>query len=155
MQPTWHSDPETAQRITRSTLEWLHAKVQTKAMSARANRLRDELDQFVAVAGYADDKGHIYLDLPTPLEVGGTKVGALKREKRISRTANIERIGELADRVDAEHPDAHLRERLFPLRPVLDEDELYVAYQDGLVSEADIDDVFDAKVTWAFTVAAL
>jgi len=154
MQATWQSDPETTQRITRMTLEWLHAKAQINAMTARANKLRDELDDFVAFAGYVDDKGHTYLDLPATLEVAGKKVAALKREKRVTRSANTDRIGALADRVDAAHPKANLHDRLFPLLPVLDEDELYVAYQDGLLTEADIDAVFDAKVTWAFTVTS-
>lgn len=135
--PTW----------SRQALEWLYVKSQADALVARANQLRERVTATVRDRGYEDDKGNVFLELDQPLNVGGKTFTSVKREMRVKRTPNDDRIMELAQRVGAV-------DRLFPLKPVVDVEELYVLYQEGLVSESDIDGVFDSETSWALKAVA-
>lgn len=132
---------------TRKVLEWLYVKGQADALVARANQLRDEVTAHVRDHGQPDDKGNVFLDLDQPLTVGEKTYGAVKREMRVKRTANEDRLMALAEQIDAV-------DRLFPKKPVMDLEELYVLYQEGLVTESDIDGVFDTDTSWALKAVA-
>lgn len=142
--PSWETPAEAVPSILRRTLEWLHVKRQADQLVARANQLRDEVTKVVRDSqdAYVDDRGNLFLDLPKALTVGETTYGAIKREKRITRFPNEDRIRELAERTGT-------LDRLFPSQPVLDEQELYVLYQEGLITEQDIDGSYDVKESWA------
>lgn len=132
---------------TRTILEWLYTKGHADGLVARANQLREQVTAHVRDFGFEDDKGNVFLDLDQPLTVGAKTYGSVKREMRVKRTANEERLMALAEQVDAV-------DRLFPRKPVMDLDELYVLYQEGLITESDIDGVFDTDVTWALKAVA-
>lgn len=122
---------------------WVYLKAQVDRTTAQLNQLRDEISEDVERAGQADESGHIRLAIGRPFEYAGRRYEGVKRERRVTRTLSEQRAGDLADAKD-------LRGRLFPLRPVFDPDELYVLYQQGLVTEAEIDSLYDTKVSWAF-----
>jgi hypothetical protein len=122
---------------------WVHLRTQMERTQGQLNHLRDELNAHVDQFGYSDESGHLRLEIDRPFEFGGKRYEGIKRERRVSRTLNEERAQSLAQAKG-------LLERLFPMRPVLDADELYVLYEEGLLTENEIDDLFDARVTWAF-----
>lgn len=130
--------PSTARQI----LEWLYVKSQATELTARANKLRDLVDAAIEQGSYTDDKGNVFYDLDRPLTVGEKTYGAVKRELRVKRVPNEERVMALALRVGA-------YDQLFPLKRVMDPDELYVLYQDGVISESDIDGVYDSQESYA------
>lgn len=142
--PVWDTSSDPQPSLTRSVLTWLYLKSQADELVARTNQARDRVTAAVRDSGdaYLDDRGHLYVDLDRPLTVGETTYTAVKREKRITRTANEDRAHELAEQLG-------LLDRLFPDRPVFDEQELYVAYQEGKISEEEIDALYDIKESWA------
>lgn len=146
--PTFEPLADPVPSTVRQILEWLYVKSQADAHVARANRLREGVNALVREEGYTDEKGNVFLDLEQPLTVGEKTYGAVKRELRVKRLPNEERIRELAERVGA-------LDRLFPLKPVVDVEELYVLYQEGIVSETDIDSVFDTDSSWALKAVAV
>lgn len=122
---------------------WAALKTQVDRLTAQLNHLRDRISAEVEAAGYADESGHIRLPLAEPFEFGGKRYEGIKRERRVSPSVNHERLEALAEQ-------RGLTDRLFPLRPVADEEEIYVLYQEQILTEADVDALFDYKVTWAF-----
>lgn len=142
--PTWDTSSDPKPTLTRSVLTWLYLKSQADELVARTNQARDRVTAAVRDSGdaYIDDRGHVYVDLDEDLTVGETTYGAVKREKRVTRIANADRAYELA-------VELKLEARLFPPVPTFDEQELFVAYQEGLISEEEIDALYDVKETWA------
>jgi hypothetical protein len=142
--PTWDTSSDPKPTLTRSVLTWLYLKSQADELVARTNQAKERVTRAVrdSADAYLDDRGHLYVDLDEPLTVGETTYAAVKREKRITRTANEDRAAELAEKLG-------LTDRLFPSRPVFDEQELFVLYQDGLLTEAQIDDLYDIRENWA------
>lgn len=148
--PTWDVSSDPQPSLARSVLTWLYLKSQADELVARANQARDRVTSAVrdSAEAYLDDRGHLYLDLDQPLTVGERTYAAVKREKRITRIASEERAHELA-------AARGLLARLFPTRPVFDEQELYVAYQEGKITEEEIDALYDEKISWALKAVAV
>lgn len=147
--PTWITPSDPVSPVTRTVLEWLYLKSQADDLVARANQARDSVTRAVCASDkvQADDRGHLWLDLESPLRVGEHTYTAIKREKRVTKLPNEQRAYELAEAKD-------LIGRLFPMRPVFDESELYVLYQQGLLTEVELDDLYDVRTTWALKAVA-
>lgn len=122
---------------------WVYLRAQYDRLSAQINGLRDRISTEVDLVGWSDENGHRWLELPESFEYAGNRYLGVKRERRVSRTINEERAWKFA-------ADRGLLDRLFPPRPTLDEQELYVLYQQDKITEADIDVLYDTKITWAF-----
>jgi hypothetical protein len=127
---------------------WVQLKAQIDRVTSQLNRLRDRISAEVEATGEIDESGHIRLPLPEAFEWAGKRYEGVKRERRVTASISHERAEALADAKG-------LRERIFPLRPALDEQELYVLYQERLLTEAEIDSLVDRKVTWAFKPEAV
>lgn len=142
--PIWETPTRPQSTITRSVLEWLYLKNQADELVALANQARDRVTREVcnSAGSYFDERGHRYLDLDKPLTVGETTYGAVKRERRVTRIANPDRAHDLA-------AELGLVDRLFPPTPTFDEQELFVVYQEGGITEAQIDELYDVKESWA------
>lgn len=125
---------------------WVHLKFQAERTTTQLNQLRDQIAAEVDRTGYQDESGHIRLDIP-PFEFGGKRFAGVKRERRVSRVLHEDRARALAEKYA-------LTERLFPPSPMFDQDELYVLYQQGLITEQEIDELFETRVSWAFKTEA-
>jgi len=119
--------------------EFILLKKKIDELSKRQNEIKGELSKIVEQYGDPDDKGHVWFDLPQEIE----GYAAMQRQKRISQ------------RLDEETAEALLKERglydrCFRLMPVLDEDEVMACLYEGLITEADVDNMFPKNITWAF-----
>jgi len=124
--------------ISREVLEYQSLKQQIDDLDKRAKALRDSLMETVKVVGEPDDKGHLWMELDD--EVNG--VQSVLAERRVSQTLNEERAQEIID-------ERGLTERCTKMVRVVDHDEVMACLYEELVSEADLDEMFDRKITWA------
>ncbi|MFV0135470.1 hypothetical protein ACLGIH_20000 [Streptomyces sp. HMX87] len=125
--------------------EWAVLKAQVTDQTSRLNKLRDKVAAAVEQRGYTDHKGSQYLDLPFPIPAGDNEYIRIKRERRVSISADEE----VAERILKDKGEALYR-RAFPPVPTLDADELYVLLQEGHLTEEEMDRIFVQKETYAF-----
>lgn len=128
-----------------STLrQFLTLKVQREALEDRENDLKKILQHAVETAGYEDDKGNYWLDLDEPLEVDGYGVvPRLKRERRVAFSVD-------ETKAEAILAKKGILDECTTMVPVLDEEEIRKAHFKGVLTDAEIEAIFPAKVTWAF-----
>lgn len=103
------------------------------------SKVKSYLSDLVDTDGEADDKGHLWYQLPE--EVDGYV--SLKRERRVSQSLDLDE----AERILKEKG---LDSRCFVTMPVLNEDEVMACLYEGLLTEEDVDTMFPKKITWAF-----
>lgn len=145
--PTAAPDPQAVpfDPIIPTFREWAVLKAQVTEETSRLNKLRDKISAAVESRGYTDHKGSQFLDLPFPVPAGENEYIRIKRERRVSVSADEE----AAERILKSKGEALYR-RAFPPVPTLDADELYVLLQEGHLSEADMDEILVQKETYAF-----
>lgn len=114
-------------------------KKQRDTIQKRENELKKELSGLVEDYGYEDPDGHIFYELPEPVE----GFGALKRERRVSKKLS-------EDRAEGILRDKDVYEDCVKTIVVLDEDAIMQAYYKGVLEDADIDAMFEEKVIYAF-----
>ena len=124
--------------ITREVLEYQTLKQQIDDLDKRAKVLRDSLMEAVKIVGDADDKGHLWMELDE--EING--VHSVLAERRVSQSLNEERAQEIIE-------ERGLTERCTKMVRVVDHDEVRACLYEEALSEADLDEMFDRKVTWA------
>jgi hypothetical protein len=125
--------------------EWAVLKAQVTDETSRLNKLRDKVAAAVEQRGYTDHKGSQYLDLPFPIPAGDHEYIRIKRERRVSVSADEE----AAERILKTKGEALYR-RAFPPVPTLDADELYVLLQEGHLTEEEMDEILVQRETFAF-----
>lgn len=123
--------------------EWALLRMEVNSLTAKMNKLRDTVAAAVESRGYRDHRGHQYIDLPFPITVGDTEFTRIKRERRASVMANEE----IAERI-AREKDVY--DRLFPPVRSLDTEELYVLYQEGVLTQSEMDEILETRETYAF-----
>lgn len=122
--------------LTLEVLEYKTLRDEIESLEKRKRELRDSLMDAVKAAGEADTSGHIWLsfedeDLPS-----------LQAERRVTQTLN-------QDRAQVFLEDRGLTDRCTTLVRIVDEDAVMAARYEDLLSDEDIEAMFDEKVTWA------
>jgi hypothetical protein len=127
------------------TRQFLALKFQETEIVTRKNKLRDEVSVHVDANGEVDEKGSKFWKLDPPIEVNGQKFTEVKRERRVSTSLDAEKAEELA-------VAKGIRDRLFKqvTTEVLDQDELYVLNQEGVISDEELDGLFVETESFAF-----
>lgn len=125
--------------------EWALLKSKTDQLTAEQNKLRDRVVKAVEERGYTDHKGSQYLDLPFPITAGDTSYMRIKRERRVTVVPDAT-AAETILRAKGEH----IFHRAFPPVPMLDQNELYVLLQEGILTEDDMDAIFIQRESFAF-----
>lgn len=116
---------------------WLKQRIDE--MTSEQKDIKARLMTRLESEGESDDKGHLWLDLPSEIE--GYR--ALQRQRRVNNGRDEEAIESvLAER--------GLTERCTKMVPVLDEDEIMACRYEGLISDEDLDRMFPKTITWAF-----
>ena len=133
------------EHISKTLRQWAVVSARAKELKGRADNLRVELLAFAADHGEETLKGHKTVDLKEPITLpNGETFSGFTREKRESRTVNIERTEALG-------MEKGLTTRLFRQETitVLDEDELYACHQEGLITDEELASLIDTSTTHA------
>jgi hypothetical protein len=127
------------------TRQFLALKFQEADIVTRKNKLRDEVSAHVDSTGEVDEKGSKFWKLDPPIEVNGQTFTEVKRERRVSQSLDEEKAETLATAKG-------VRDRLFRVveMEVLDQDELYVLNQEGVISDDELDSLWVENVSFAF-----
>ncbi|MDX3260722.1 hypothetical protein PV336_15995 [Streptomyces sp. MI02-2A] len=135
-------DPESPLEKVR---QFLTLKFQEQQIVTRKNLLRDEVSAFVDETGEVDEKGSKFWKLPAPIEVNGQKFTEVKRERRVSTRLDVDAVETLVN-------EKGLRDRVYkPVTEIrLDQDELYVLNQEGLLTDEEMDSLFTEAESFAF-----
>lgn len=118
--------------------EYVHVKKTIDGMESRAKELREKLFARLDEEGYEDDKGNYQFELE--VEVDG--IVRLEKQRRVTRKLN-------EPKADMILTELGLKDEIFVMTPVLDEDKLMAAFYEGKITEEQLDDMFPASVVWA------
>lgn len=123
---------------------FLHNRAEESAVAEAKTRYRDALRVFLLQEGREDENGHRHLDFAAPLSVGGKSWSGITAQRRISPSIDLTRTEEL---VRAKG----LYDTVWPVvsRREFDENALYIANQQGLISDSELDSLITENVTWA------
>lgn len=114
---------------------------QETLIKTRKQELRDRLFALVEISGEEDDKGHLRLELPDPVN----EVRALKIERRVSNYLDAEKAEEVLT-------EAGIWDDCTTQVTVLDEDKIMAARYEGKLTDEQIDAMYPQSVTEAFVV---
>ena len=117
---------------------WLEAKERYDAAKKEMDKYRPSLMEALDELGDEDENGHRFLDLPVQV---GKWVG-LQRQRRVTDTVDEQAALELLK-------EKGLEDRCVKMVPQIDQDAIYAALYEGLLSEDDIYAMFPPRVTYA------
>ncbi|MFE9834057.1 hypothetical protein ACFYP4_02740 [Streptomyces sp. NPDC005551] len=123
--------------------QWALLKAQVNTQTTRMNKLRDDLMETVTRDGDRDETGSVHWKLPSEFEVAGKTFTGIKREARTSTVLNEDRALDFAK-------ERQIWDDVVVMTPTIDLDALYVAHQQNKLTEAELDGLFDTKVSYAF-----
>lgn len=129
--------------FNRKAAQWALIKDRVETQKTLLDSLKDDMVEDLKEFGVRDDKGSYVIDLGRSYDVAGKSFTGLKYQKGTTRIADedtAERLGK----------EKGLYDRLFPPQPVFDAQEVYVLFQEGLLTEEEVDEIFPEKVTWSF-----
>lgn len=117
---------------------------QEKALASRKKDLRDRLALLVEMEGETDDKGNLVLGLP---EICGD-ILALQLQRRSTRLLDADLAEDILKRriVDGQP----LWDRCVEWVAVLDEGKVMAEYYAGHLTEAEVDEMYPEKESFAF-----
>ncbi|MFD6934618.1 hypothetical protein ACFWAP_00485 [Streptomyces goshikiensis] len=155
--------PESA--FERKAAQWAVIKARVDTQTSMLNKLRDDMSADLRTFGVKDDKGSYIIELPAALSVGDKRFKGMKLERTTTQVADEEVAESIAHHVDSEEaesaaagdtdpPEATVYDRLFPLVRQFDPQEAYVLYQEGRLSDADMEHMFPEKEGWRFVRVA-
>ena len=126
--------------IKSTVRQYLRLKDEVTLLTNRTNQLKEELLSAVDQSE-VDDRGHKKLTIDDELK--GTVT--LTKQRKVSNTLDMQ-IAE--DILTAKG----IRDHCIKMVPTLDESSIMRVFQEGLLTEEDIDAMFPAKVSYAFLV---
>ncbi|WP_409238330.1 hypothetical protein [Streptomyces sp. PA5.6] len=129
--------------FNRKAAQWALIRDRVETQQTLLDSLKDDMVEDLKEFGVRDDKGSYIIDLGRSYEVAGKKFTGLKYQKRSTRIADEDTAARLAT-------EKGLYNRLFPAQPVFDAQEVYVLFQEGLLTEAEVDEIFPEETTWSF-----
>lgn len=118
--------------------EYLFVKKNIDQLDARSKELRDKLFSHLDEGGYEDDRGNVQLELES--EVDG--IVRLEKQRRVTRKLNEPKADEILSELG-------LKDEIYVMTPVLDEDKLMAAFYEGKITEEQLDDMFPSTIVWA------
>ena len=121
--------------LTNEAKQFLQLKEQIKFLEERQKEIKKRLQEAVVELGETDGRGHITLELDEDIKI--------TNQRRESRTLNEE----LAETILKEK---NIYEECVKMVPVLQQDAIMAQVYKGTLTEQEIDELFPAKVTYAF-----
>lgn len=118
--------------------EFIHVKNTMDGLKVRSEELRKKLFAHLDEEGYEDDRGNFQLELQDSID----GVSRLEKQRRVTRKLNEPKADEILSELG-------LKDEIFVMTPVLDEDKLMAAFYEGKITEEQLDEMFPANVVWA------
>lgn len=167
--------------IEQLAAHWLAAKNVVREMTATEKDLNKRISTIVEQDGFTDDRGHIWLELPTPVEGFDTKgkltrYNALQRQRRVTVTMDEETAMAVCQRAGIEQrcSESYLqvtdptraiaaleaagllgKETGIEVITTLKEDAVREAYFDNIITEEEFRSIFVDKISYALLPASL
>ena len=128
--------------FARLTHAYLYHRNLAKDMKSRQDDASKALKAYIDEHGIPDDKGSLVVELDEPAVIDGVKYVGMMQQRRCSEYLDTDKVEKLAIEKD-------LRDRMVQLEEVWDYAEIYVLYQEGLISEEEFDNLMDVTEQWA------
>lgn len=135
--------------IARKAAQFIALRGEEKQVKERKETLRDSIKQWMQNNAEVDHDGHQWFELPEPMTIGKETFTHLKNEKKVSTFINEQRLVELAQSKDVED-----RVVKWQMVMMVDQDEIYVLNQEGIISDEELDSLFDENVVYALRPVA-
>ncbi|MEW1675583.1 hypothetical protein AB0O47_20415 [Streptomyces noursei] len=136
--------PESA--FERKAAQWALIKARVDTQTTLLNRLRDDMTADLREVGIQDEKGSYLIELPRPLSVGDKQFKGMKLERYTIQGSDEDEAEVIARDLDVQakeqNREAVVYERLFPLVRQFDAQEAYVLYQEGMLTDEQMDRIF-------------
>ena len=123
--------------------QYLALKKEVEVLSKRQDEIKSRLKLTVEAAGETDDRGHVTLKVEDDI-IGDV---TLTQQRRVSKTLDMNVAEDLLK-------ERGIYDKCVKMVPVLQEDAIMSCVYTGELSEADVDTMFPAKVSFAFLVKA-
>ncbi|MFF1711207.1 hypothetical protein [Streptomyces sp. NPDC058268] len=144
--------PESA--FERKAAQWFLIKDRVDTQTTLLNKLRDDMSADLRAIGVQDEKGSYIIELPQPLRLGEKQYKGMKLERYTTQQTNEDEAEAIARDLDTEATkqgqDAVIYDRLFPMVRQFDALEAYVLYQEGRLTEEDLDRIFPETEAFRF-----
>lgn len=120
---------------------WLAAKRQVDLAKEAESKLRQDLQDRMRAEGVETENGSLVVGLPQLVKMGKYTYSAVRLERAVS---------EYADEEVAEHiaRSKGVYDRVFPMKPVFDPQELYVLHNEDVLNDIDMGNIFLKKESW-------
>lgn len=128
--------------FARLTHKYLYHRHLAKYMKAKQDEAGKALKEFIGEYGIPDDKGSLVVELDEPATVDGITYSGVMQQRRTSEYLDTDKVEKLII-------DKDLRDRMVRLEEAWDYSEIYVLYQEGLITEEEFDSLMDVDETWA------
>ena len=112
----------------------LFSKVENDAKKKKAE-IKKQLDEYFDTQGVKDTMGNVWLNTPN---------GSFKKQQRVSLGINEELATQVLRRLD-------LFDKVVSYEPVFDVDAIQGFIADGIISDEDMNKIFERKITYALT----
>jgi len=121
--------------------EYIFLKKQLEFLEKQQKDLKAVLFDLLDQDGELDSKGHLFLELPTPIE----GILSLQKTRRVSRKVNEEEAMRIIE-------EKGLQDKLLKTIQVVDEDAVMAALYSDDLTEEEIDAMYPITVTWALNL---
>lgn len=155
--------------VCRTLGEFLGIKSQVKTLTKREGDLKVLLSEYVDENGYTDDRGHLWIDLPSPVEGPDGFYDRIQRQRRVGEEFSAEAAEAILtkkglteqcsktylqvtdpDRAIAVLKKHKLLDEGFELFSEIDADEVRKAFYREQITKSELGRIFTQKITWAF-----
>lgn len=121
--------------------EYILLKKSISNLEARQKELHEKIFEKIDLEGLEDSSGNLYIELDQEVE----GIRTLQKNRRAKRILDEE----VADRIIEE---TGIGLDVYEMKRVINEDALMAAFYQEQITEAQLDEMFPAKVTWALTM---
>jgi hypothetical protein len=122
--------------VKQTVKQYLNLKSEIDLLTDRSTELKKRLTADVEELGKTDERGHIVLEL---------EEAKLTKQRKVSKNLDMD----IAEKLLKER---NIYDKCVKMMPVLQENEILACVYTGELSESDIDEMFPAKVSYAFIV---
>lgn len=118
--------------------EYALLKASLEQLEKRQKELRDKIFETLDNDGFVDEKGNVLYELPSEVE----GIVRIEKQRRVSRKLNEAKADEIIE-------NAGIGAEVYEMKQVINEDALMAAFYEDKITEAELDEMFPATVTWA------